>query len=220
MSNFTTWRSLVDGVGISAIPDSEVGQNTIAFYNFTDDDDTNVLEDQVGDFDATISGMNYVQDSDAGRIVGDFDGTDDSATGMGIPSLSEFSIGLVVKPRSVDDRGNALSLRDNNEFDIRYEDGDWQIGGPFDPITLSGSATTDTWQSVVCLWDGSEVTLSVDDDFEDSTSESSMQTDGEDDAIAESGRGGDRVDGRIAHVEISDQYEGDEFKENYHALLD
>ena len=84
MTEFTTWRSLVDGAEISAIRDSVVTQ-----YEYEDESDTTVAVDSIGNNDATITGAAYTS-SDA--IVGDFslrhDGTDDV-------TVSENTVDLV-----------------------------------------------------------------------------------------------------------------------------
>ena len=74
MSNFTAWRSLVDGEEIGAIPDS-----VIAHYDATTESSTGgitTINDQVGPFDLT-GNCTVVSNGINGNLTYEFDGSDD-----------------------------------------------------------------------------------------------------------------------------------------------
>ena len=79
MSNFTTWRSLVDGNQIAAIPDSTVEQ-----FDFSDpssvstNGDLTAIDSQLSETTLTGTFSDYVEGEINGRNVGLSDGVDDS----------------------------------------------------------------------------------------------------------------------------------------------
>ena len=232
MVDFTggTWRSLIDGSEVSAIPDSPIGLNTIAYYQFTDDDDTSVLSDFEGSFDGSISGMSYVSDDDALRVVGEFDGDNDRVTGLNLSTLSEFTVGLIVKPLGLSGWSSAdtiFSSRENNRFDIRVDDNNglkWSVfhddGG--DNVILDSGVSLDenSLQTVVTRWDGSTLNISADGSDSASTNTGGMTGEGNGDGFGHRPSGNDRyANCRLVHVEISDQDEGSAFDDEFHALI-
>ena len=229
MTNYTQWKSLVDLHEYSAIPDSPIGQNTIAYYSFDDDADTTTLSDQVGTFDGTISGMSYVTDEDAGRVVGEFDGDDDEVVSMGIPSLSAYSVGIIVKPLNVsdwDDFDTVFSFRDNNTFEVhgRPDNGNFEYvlfhGGEDNNELISSQLVENELQTVVLRWDGSTINFSVDSENAVSTSESSMDNADEADGFGANQQFTPRfANMRLVHFEISDEDEGQSFEDDFHNLI-
>ena len=223
MTEFTTWRSLVDGAEISVIPDSGVGQNSIAIWNFADDDDTSILSDQIGDFDGDIRGMDYVDDDDAGRTVGHFDGVDDDVIGMGLPTFAEYSIGLIIKPINSEDLDTYMAFRENNTMDLRKRNGDWQVtqddGEDFKTMDIE-PVVDDTYQTIVIRWDGSTQFASVNSiDNQVSQSMTEMDVRGESDHFGDTVDQDRPAECKFALVEVSDQDEGESFESDFHDLI-
>ena len=74
MSDFTTWRSLVDGEEIGVIPDSEV-------FHPIDEGSGTTWADANGDRDASFNSLEWIEDSDAfGGQKAKTDGVDGSGT--------------------------------------------------------------------------------------------------------------------------------------------
>ena len=72
MSNFTTWRSLVDGEEIAGIPDSAVSQ-----YRIDEGSDSTLNNEFDGQPDGTIYGASWIEDTDLTGGWGlDFGGED------------------------------------------------------------------------------------------------------------------------------------------------
>ena len=72
MSDFTTWRSLVDGEEIGVIPDSVTNQWLM------DEGTGTTLNDNIGNIPASLSGASWLEDADAeGGWKTSYDGTDD-----------------------------------------------------------------------------------------------------------------------------------------------
>ena len=72
MTEFTTWRSLVDGAEISAIPDSAVSQLRLA-----EGSGTSVSNEFDGQPDATLNGEFWTSNNYEGGFALDFQGTDE-----------------------------------------------------------------------------------------------------------------------------------------------
>jgi hypothetical protein len=212
-----------------ALPDSELGQNTFAYYQFTDDGDTSTLSDFEGSNDGSISGMQYVSDDVAGRVVGEFDGTGDLVDGFAWPSLSAYTVGIIVKPLNVSSNWGGtdtiFSSRNNNSLDIRSDGSStWQIfhGSGSSFIGSVGNINSGALQTIVARWDGSTLQFSVDDpDTKITDSQSDMNAGGENDGLG--GRaafGGDRfANCQIVHVELSNVDEGGAFESRFHSLI-
>ena len=71
MSDFTTWRSLVDGEEISAIPDSAIHHWPI------DEGSGGTIEDVIGTHDADVNGPTWVSNDYRRQYALDGDGVDD-----------------------------------------------------------------------------------------------------------------------------------------------
>ena len=207
-------------VSIDAIPDSAVGQNTDAFYRFDDDDTTATLTDLEGNHDGSIDDMDYVTDDDVNRVVGQFDiSTSQAVSGFAWDSLSEFSIGIVLKTFDAQTRQTPFSMRDNNEIDIDIDDGDYNSNGPSPEglMSVPDSVKENSWQSIVWGWDGESHRLSVDDPSNDDTIDgSSLETDGRSDTVGLRGRNDLPFGGRVLHLELSFTYEGSDFHNDFH----
>ena len=73
MTEFTTWRSLVDGEEISTIPDSELDHRWKM-----DEGSGSTLSDSVGSVSATLNGATWLSNSKyTGGVATDYDGVDD-----------------------------------------------------------------------------------------------------------------------------------------------
>ena len=69
MTEFTTWRSLVDGEKIGAIPDS-----VVSLYDFGDNSDSSIIVDIQSGFDMSVTGSIYSSsEPQVGVNHGDFD---------------------------------------------------------------------------------------------------------------------------------------------------
>ena len=100
MTEFTTWRSLVDGAEIFDIPDSGDTHQ----WPYSEGEGTTV-EDFIGDLDGTINGASWVDDSDAvgGHALRfDEDNVNIDATTDLNPEESSFSYAITIDIDSTD----------------------------------------------------------------------------------------------------------------------
>ena len=125
MSDFTTWRSLVDGEEIGVIPDSVESHWPVG------SDDTSTATDTVGDIDLAVNGPTLVTDSDSAdghhySLDGsDYLGLDDTDDDEIFKNLDEFTMLLWVL------------AEDDQEFEFRFF-GHMDNDG-------SGSASNNSW---------------------------------------------------------------------------
>jgi len=75
MTNFTIWRSLVDGEEIRAIPDTEADQKLA--HRWLLDDVNGTVKDSIGDADGTNNGVASAPGDWVGESAGDGNGIDD-----------------------------------------------------------------------------------------------------------------------------------------------
>ena len=85
MTEFTTWRSLVDGEEISAIPDSEADHQ----WNYTAGSGTTV-EDTIGSLDAEYTSISWGSSAGADDTHGLLDGVNDYAD-LGSSTRSDWA---------------------------------------------------------------------------------------------------------------------------------
>ena len=132
MTEFTEWRSLVDGQRISAIPDSAIHQ-----WRFDEGSGT-TANDDIGDLDGSISGSTFVSDNNGvGEFVLDFDGTDDHVDYEEVPSEiqgsnTEFSIAITAEDLdsiTVDGSNRPIIWSWDSRSTLAFEGGDlvWYV---------------------------------------------------------------------------------------------
>ena len=129
MSNFTTWRSLVDGEEVGGIPDSGVHQ-----WPFDEGSGT-TLTDAIGNDDGTLNGGAWTSGTYEGGEAIDFDGTGDYADFPAISAMDSsnapYTIAITIDGFSNWGAGgegevflNFVSSADsNNRFILRAIDG-------------------------------------------------------------------------------------------------
>ena len=122
MTEFTTWRSLVDGAEISDIPDSEV-------YRWpADEGNGQTLNAEVGDIDISLNFERWASDANyVGGVAPNYDGTSDR--GVSDTNISELN------PRNsfsfemwIDIDPNDVSTSDCLAFHAVDGDEQWGIG--------------------------------------------------------------------------------------------
>ena len=113
MSNFTIWRSLVDGQGVGATPDSVVSR-----WQFNEGSGSTAIDSANGN-DGTINGATYTTYSADGSHALSFDGVDDNVN-IGRPANLEWdgesmSISAWFKFSNLSDNATILSDRSGVE---------------------------------------------------------------------------------------------------------
>ena len=125
MSDFTTWRSLVDGEEISAIPDSGMLH---AHYDFSVEDGSLPVEDQTDNgYDLDQGEYSGVGDDINGVQAGVFDGTDDYVQGSSDTLSEPNSIYFVTEAgsQSADNYPfDGASIGNVNSHNFRVQSGD------------------------------------------------------------------------------------------------
>ena len=163
MVDFTggTWRSLIDGSEVGAIPDSE---NLHAHYdaqeiNANDQDTVTTWGDLSGnDFDATGNGATYVTDGINGNASLSFDGTDDQfdvSTSDWATISTPFAVFAIVELAD-DNESNQMFITGNVENDLhalRWSPGEWELRLTGDALSGSGDGTV---QQISGIYDGGE----------------------------------------------------------------
>ena len=91
MVSFNTWRSLVDGESISAIPDSAVHQLKL------DDVNGSVL-DSIGDLDGTTRGVTSIDGDYVGGSASEGDGVDDD---ISLGTWGDFDVSFCEEPATI-----------------------------------------------------------------------------------------------------------------------
>lgn len=154
---------------IAAIPDSG-----IFYYNYEDEGTLNAV-DQWNNNDGTINGTTYTTDAYAGSHALSFDGVDDNVSlPSGLFGTSAFSVAFWAYPTGVEgSRDTTVTLKADIDTDIRVTTGgNWQFG-LFDGSnfnTCTASYTANTWQHIVCTYDGSTAIIYKDGSQADSVS--------------------------------------------------
>ena len=152
MTEFTTWRSLVDGAEISAIPDSE-GEHQ---YNFENDELT-TIPDEIGTEDLAFESLNWQTGAGVGDVYVLFGG-DTSAT-FSDDEVFDFlldqngTIGVWVKPTSSDEFdgiiGTDIGTDETRHFAVGVGGTDeWRVCCNIDgdTRTTGGNRQNDEWQ--------------------------------------------------------------------------
>ena len=173
MTEFTTWRSLVDGEIISGIPDSGGTHQ----WNF-DEASGSTVADSIGSLDGEINGASWQTDLGAGDAYLSFDGTDDfvdldTASQSAFTHFTENGEGTLfawVNPDAVDNiRAIFSSTPISDEVGITFtiRDGGDVRGAIFDGsgdemanLTATDAITTsDGWIPLAMVADGSTIRI-------------------------------------------------------------
>ena len=134
MSNFTTWRSLVDGEEIVTIPDSEVDQeNILGHYDAIaagwDNNETVTTWEGLQET-ADLSGGSPEAQSDGinGNLSLYFDGTDDELSNNDISSSVPNTVFVVTEVGDTNQDGRLFGEPDSNGgHNIRWDEGQWGL---------------------------------------------------------------------------------------------
>ena len=139
MSNFTTWRSLIDGLELGAIPDS-----AILHYPFIERSDSTLVE-EITDSDGTANGLTNTSGEWREGYAEEGDGTDDygeltdwSEVNFGDRLTGEW--GIAITFQTTEDRCALLGLTDADSWQFAVAIGDFG-GIPDDTV---GVRITDT----------------------------------------------------------------------------
>jgi len=159
MTDFTTWRSLIDGEEMIAIPDSEANQKLLHRWVLNDVNGT--VEDSEGDADGTNNGIQSTGGDWILDAAGEGDGDSHIATttlgDFGSSMDSDFAIALSFT--TADNDGNALGVWETAGFS------GMALGIPFDGVGGVGDGNF-----AFLLQDNNDNTLSVntqDETFDD-----------------------------------------------------
>jgi len=136
MTNFTTWRSLIDGQEVSALPDS-----VIHHWKF-DEGSGGAVADNIGDADGSVNGPSWVSGNFEGGSALEADGTDDHVStttlgNFGSNMSSDFAVSFTIKSPN-DGDGWVMGMQndatdfdtgDQTHFSVRNDDGQirWEI---------------------------------------------------------------------------------------------
>ena len=128
MTEFTTWRSLVDGEIISAVPDSAIAQYIASDF----DPETGVWADNLGNFDLSASGNpQLIEDEADGNDVVRLDGVDDlfDSDNTNINISQPFTVISAIDPEITDGENTIWSHNSSDIFRFRVRDGgeDWRL---------------------------------------------------------------------------------------------
>ena len=237
MTEFTTWRSLVDGAEIFAIPDSGIFQSPLYRFSYDDVDEPDgaspfdIPETLSGLPDATADGSPIYREDQEGAAAGEYDGVDDGhdwepdasmPTGSDAVSIAA----LVYWDGSGGDRPCIASWGDSNPDDnntlfFRIRDAD---GGEITFETASGgffqaegtAAPSNEWITVGGSVDtnSGEVYLNGSEVGSDSDPDHNISNDLH--TIARRVDGDDRYGGFIGDIIISDTNEPESAFQEYH----
>ena len=108
MVDFTggTWRSLIDGSEVGAIPDA---QDLQAVYAIDDGSDLTVTDSE-GNNDGTITGANWVSESELGQdsVLEFDDGSDRVESNLVVGGSSQVSCVILYRPNNLSDKRREL----------------------------------------------------------------------------------------------------------------
>ena len=162
MSNFTAWRSLVDGEEVGGIPDSAVWQiNAQELTGLSDQDTINTWPDVIGSNDLDQgTGLTYVTDGINGKPSARADGVDDRLfrDPFGLDISQKAVIFAVVELLStasdfqIPHAGATGS--DSTAYQLRLENSDGSAKEIFSGNSVSGGSVETTAVLVTQVYDG------------------------------------------------------------------
>jgi hypothetical protein len=154
--------------------------------------------------DGTVTGATQGASGLLGAPVYSFDGTDDHIQlPSGLVSTSGWTLALWLKPETFD--SGVAELKGDVDMDLRLSSGgEWDyrnFGGTFQ----TAAATLDTWQYVICTYDGDRQALWVDGVEEAAATGQGASTKSLTNYIAnDESIGYGTFDGQIAHARVYD----------------
>jgi len=172
MTNFTTWRSLIDGEETITIPDSVVNQ-MVSWWHYSEGSGTTVADD-VGTLDASFTGLDWSSDFGFEGHYGILDGVDDYGE-LGSDSKSELSFPLNTGVFSFFSWFNTHSEQTqmvissdvggtNMRWNFSIIDGKYSVrlyfNGPSAQID-TGNITVNEWVALAATGDGDTLELYV-----------------------------------------------------------
>ena len=200
MSNFTTWRSLVDGEEILVIPDSAVAHYVADDY----DEENGVWPDRINNYDLTGSGPTLTQDGIGGEPAVEFQNSGDVLVNTDL-YLQQPATYLVVL--EIDSVGNDFCfIFTSSDDDTRhvhwFDDSNdaFRYRGDSNSVTGEGPADDTTLTSTV--FDGSDSLLRQDRDQTTSGDPGSSDQNGF--RVGADDEGGQVLTGRIAEIRVYD----------------
>ena len=121
MSNFTTWRSLVDGEEIGEIPDSAIHHWPM------DEGSGSSVEDVIGSADGSLNGPSWISNNWEGGYALEGDGVDDYVEtttwgDFGSNLDGEFAVALTIEPYTTFSSTTPLIGADDVTFRISFSD--------------------------------------------------------------------------------------------------
>ena len=143
MSDFTTWRSLVDGEEIGVIPDSAIAQYDAQVLDLDDGEGVTSWPDEIGDVGTLTGGTpTYQTDEINGNPAVVFDGTDDELdVDFDSDETQPYTIIIVAEIEDDDDdRGAAWGTPDGSRepsLNKEYNNG-WVMYGDDEDATFGG----------------------------------------------------------------------------------
>ena len=178
MTEFTTWRSLVDGEEISAIPDS---QDLHSRFDFSEEDGSVPVVDQTDNGNDLDSGSYSGVGVDINGVqAGDFDGNDDGVAGSDLDEIQtpyhEFYV-FVGEPDDSDT--GYLKSTPGDHPSIRVSDADNEINARPSGNDATVTANHGDPLLIEVLWETDETTLyNVSEDKTDTVSEAAGSSTG------------------------------------------
>ena len=217
MVDFTggTWRSLIDGSEVSAIPDS-----VVARYSAKEDErstgNISTIDDLVGDNDLSGS-AEIIEDGVNGNRSYRFDGTE-SMTDTDFSTTDDFAIFIVAEIQETLDSGNMLfgetatqnpSLQDDSGGVYEW---DWD---DFDGAQISEKPQPTV---ILCTLDDGDGAIEVNNQFTDSNSLASNTMDGFE--IAGRNDGDEQLEVDVGEVSILDEPSEEDIDNERQRLID
>ena len=156
MSDFTTWRSLVDGEEIVVIPDSAVAQYDAQAISASDGDAITTWEDQIGSNDADGGSPIYRENGIGGFPSLEFDGSNDRF-GTNLSLSQPYTYIAVVDLFDASETKRILD-RDSGDSVLFFTTDGWIL---FAGDSITGSSD-DSKQLLVGVFDGGDSLLRED----------------------------------------------------------
>ena len=163
MSNFTTWRSLVDGEDIFAIPDSEVS------YRIDEGSGSTLADSGAGGHELDFSlrnGETWEDNSDFFEGTAPvFDGTDDDAILDQAETIDLGDEGTLAIAFRYDSFKDAMVFHESNadpdRFYIRTRDDELEVGLAGSNVGFSDAIPTTGFYGVVLRWNSGSFDVDV-----------------------------------------------------------
>ena len=158
MTEFTTWRSLVDGAEISAIPDIQGAQ---AYYDASEVGSVSEFEDDLsaeGHDLSPVGSPTLEEDEQNGLNVIRYNGDDEGHEVDWSTIDQPFHVFLVVRERSIDSDNSFYVSRPDDDGPSIYTQDNYRIRATDE---LTGGSTSTDWKILTAVFDGAESYLRV-----------------------------------------------------------